>query len=95
MNTSSRSSREIDSKGRYRAPAVRRAWIEKEDGRRRPIGIPILEDKIVQRAIAMLLEAVTSRSSRTSPTGIVRVGVHTRHWRTYGRSVWILAPTGL
>lgn len=44
--------------GRYKAPPVRRAWIEKEDGRRRPLGIPSLEDKIVQRAVAMLLEAV-------------------------------------
>ena len=44
--------------GCYRAPAVRRVWINKEDGRRRPIGVPTLEDKIVQRAVAMLLEAV-------------------------------------
>ena len=26
--------------GRYRAPAVKRIWLEKEDGRKRPIGIP-------------------------------------------------------
>jgi RNA-directed DNA polymerase len=33
--------------GRYRAPAVKRIWLEKEDGRKRPIGIPEIEDKIV------------------------------------------------
>lgn len=44
--------------GRYRAPAVKRIWIEKEDGRKRPIGILEIEDKVVQRAVSMLLGAV-------------------------------------
>jgi group II intron reverse transcriptase/maturase len=43
---------------RYRAQPVKRAWLEKEGGKKRPIGIPALEDKIVQRAVVMLLEAV-------------------------------------
>jgi len=37
--------------GRYRAPPVKRVWLDKEDGRRRPIGLPSFEDKIVQRAV--------------------------------------------
>ena len=45
-------------KGRYQAAPVVRVWIEKEDGGRRPIGKPAFEDKIVQRAVAMLLEAI-------------------------------------
>jgi RNA-directed DNA polymerase len=44
--------------GRYQAAPVVRVWIEKEDGGSRPIGKPAFEDKIVQRAVAMLLEAI-------------------------------------
>lgn len=44
--------------GRYQAAPVERVWIEKEDGSQRPIGKPTFEDKIVQRAVAMLLEAI-------------------------------------
>ena len=44
--------------GRYQARPVERGWLEKEDGKQRPIGTPTFEDKIVQRAVAMLLEAL-------------------------------------
>src|SRR6266446_9432913 len=44
--------------GRYQAAPVERVWIEKDDGGQRPIGKPTFEDQIVQRAVAMLLEAI-------------------------------------
>ena len=42
----------------YRAQPLRRIYIDKEDGRKRPISIPSLEDKIVQRATVELLNAI-------------------------------------
>jgi group II intron reverse transcriptase/maturase len=45
-------------RGAYRAKPVKRAHIPKRDGRQRPIGVMALEDKIVQRATAEVLQAV-------------------------------------
>ena len=45
-------------KGSYRARPVKRHYIPKPDGRQRPIGMPVLEDKIAQRACVEVLNAV-------------------------------------
>ena len=45
-------------RGAYRAKPVRRAYIAKTDGRQRPLGVPVLEDKLVQRATVAVLNTI-------------------------------------
>lgn len=61
---------------RYRATPSRRVWIPKEGGRR-GLSIPALEDKIVQRAVAMLLEPIYEQDFYDFSYGFRRsVGAH-------------------
>jgi len=45
-------------RGAYRAKPTRRAYIDKSDGRKRPLGVMVLEDKIAQRATVEVLNAI-------------------------------------
>jgi len=55
--------------GGYQAAPVERVWIEKDDGGQRPIGKPTFEDTMVQRAVAMLLEAIYEQDFLDSSYG--------------------------
>lgn len=45
-------------RGAYKAKPVRRQYIAKPDGQKRPLGIPVLEDKIAQRATVEVMNAI-------------------------------------
>ena len=64
--------------GRYFAPPVERVWIDREDGKKRPIGKPTFEDKVAQRAYAMVLSAIYEKDFLSCSYGY-RLGLSPHH----------------
>ena len=74
---------------RYVAPPVERVWIEQDEGKKRPIGQPCCEDKIVQRAVVRILEAICAQDVHACSQGFRKghsphQALHERRaqWRT-------------
>jgi RNA-directed DNA polymerase len=70
--------------GKYQAQPLRRIYIPKEDGKQRPISIPALEDKILQKAVAEVLNAIYEQDFLECSYGFRPEGEPNKRWTKWG-----------
>jgi len=76
----------------YRASAVKRVWVDKDNGGQRPLGIPTIKDRVAQMACLLVIEPIFEadfedhsygfRPKRSTHDAIVKIKEHLRRGKT-------------